>query len=247
MTTYTSISVASVADVQLAPGSVALVFTDPPYHDACLELYDQLGALAAHALRPGGYCLAYAGKAYLPQVLVALGAHLEYDWQFMVHHPYSRARFVSRRKFENYRPILCFRKTGGKQPRRWVQDVVKGVRSKRYHPWQQDAQAPERIIDAYTEPGDLVLDPFVGGGTTPAVCKALGRSCLAFDIAAEAVRIATERVAAVTATAGLAVTRRCANCGHPVRGRTDARFCSNACRQQAYRRRAELPPSEAHA
>ena len=39
------------------------------------------------------------------------------------------------------------------------------------------------MIKRYTEPGDLVLDPMAGSGTTLDVCKGEGRKCIAYDIA----------------------------------------------------------------
>ncbi|MDI6840701.1 MAG: DNA methyltransferase [bacterium] len=39
------------------------------------------------------------------------------------------------------------------------------------------------LIKRYTEPGDLVLDPMAGSGTTLDVCKEEGRRCIAYDIA----------------------------------------------------------------
>jgi DNA modification methylase len=47
---------------------------------------------------------------------------------------------------------------------------------------------PRNLILRYTKPGDLVLDPFVGGGTTAIEAKLLGRPCLALDINAAALR-----------------------------------------------------------
>jgi SAM-dependent methyltransferase len=41
---------------------------------------------------------------------------------------------------------------------------------------------PRNLILRYTRPGDLVLDPFVGGGTTAVEAKLLGRRCIARDI-----------------------------------------------------------------
>jgi DNA modification methylase len=38
------------------------------------------------------------------------------------------------------------------------------------------------MVKRYTEPGDLVLDPMAGSGTTVDVCKEEGRMCVAFDI-----------------------------------------------------------------
>lgn len=47
---------------------------------------------------------------------------------------------------------------------------------------------PRNLILRYTRPGDLVVDPFVGGGTTAIEAKLLGRRCLALDLSAHAVR-----------------------------------------------------------
>lgn len=51
---------------------------------------------------------------------------------------------------------------------------------------QHPNQLPEvylaRLIRAYTNPGDHVLDPFCGSGTTAVVCSALSRLCTTIDI-----------------------------------------------------------------
>lgn len=39
------------------------------------------------------------------------------------------------------------------------------------------------MVKRYTEPGDLVVDPMAGSGTTLDVCKEEGRKCIAYDIA----------------------------------------------------------------
>ena len=39
-----------------------------------------------------------------------------------------------------------------------------------------------RAIELATDPGDMVLDPFVGSGTTAAVAYAMGRECAGVDI-----------------------------------------------------------------
>lgn len=41
---------------------------------------------------------------------------------------------------------------------------------------------PRNLILRYTQPGDLVLDPFIGGGTTAVEAKLLRRRCIARDI-----------------------------------------------------------------
>jgi len=54
---------------------------------------------------------------------------------------------------------------------------------------------PRNVILKYTEPGDTVLDYFVGGGTTAIEAKLLGRKCIAIDINAAAVQLTKENLA----------------------------------------------------
>ncbi|HOU89556.1 MAG TPA: DNA methyltransferase, partial [Polyangiaceae bacterium] len=38
------------------------------------------------------------------------------------------------------------------------------------------------VVSRFTQPGDLVIDPFVGSGTTLDVCRDLDRRALGFDL-----------------------------------------------------------------
>ena len=53
---------------------------------------------------------------------------------------------------------------------------------------------PGRCIALSTEPGDLVLDPFIASGTTALAALELRRRCIGFDISDEYVRVASARV-----------------------------------------------------
>lgn len=55
----------------------------------------------------------------------------------------------------------------------------------------------ERIISASSNPGDLVLDPFCGCGTTIAAAHALGRPWIGIDITQAAIRTIRERLSGV--------------------------------------------------
>ena len=50
------------------------------------------------------------------------------------------------------------------------------------HPGSIPAGIVAHALHYYTEPGDLVVDPMAGGGTTIDVCEAMGRRCLAYDL-----------------------------------------------------------------
>jgi site-specific DNA-methyltransferase (adenine-specific) len=52
----------------------------------------------------------------------------------------------------------------------------------RIHPTQKNLTVIKGIIAAYTKPGDLVLDPFMGSGTTAQACQELGRNYIGSEI-----------------------------------------------------------------
>jgi adenine-specific DNA-methyltransferase len=50
------------------------------------------------------------------------------------------------------------------------------------HPTEKPLTAMMRLVHAFSKPGDLVLDPFVGSGTTAVAAKRLGRRYIGIDI-----------------------------------------------------------------
>ena len=64
------------------------------------------------------------------------------------------------------------------------------------YPTQKPLALLERIITLATQPGDLVIDPFCGSGTTLVAARRLGRRWLGVDASASAVEIARGRLSA---------------------------------------------------
>ncbi len=62
------------------------------------------------------------------------------------------------------------------------------------HPTQKPEALLHRVLIASTKPGDLVLDPFFGTGTTGAVAKRLGRRFIGIERDGEYARLARERI-----------------------------------------------------
>src|SRR5499427_2570574 len=69
------------------------------------------------------------------------------------------------------------------------------------HPTQKPEALLHRVILAATKPGDVVLDPFFGTGTTGAVAKRLGRRWIGIERDPAYIELARSRVAAVQAVA----------------------------------------------
>lgn len=62
------------------------------------------------------------------------------------------------------------------------------------HPAPFPEELVEQCILATTKEGDVVLDPFMGIGTTAVVCKRLNRQYIGFDISAKYIEIAEKNI-----------------------------------------------------
>lgn len=72
---------------------------------------------------------------------------------------------------------------------------IRPERAKRVqHPAPFPLELPERLIRLYTYVGDVVLDPFMGSGSTAVAASRTGRHYVGFDTDADYVAIANERI-----------------------------------------------------
>ena len=83
----------------------------------------------------------------------------------------------------------------------WYFPRVAGTFKERegFHGCQMPEQLLGRVVRVSSDPGDLVLDPFAGSGTTPAVAKKLGRDYLAFELSEDYAERAEARLKAAKA------------------------------------------------
>lgn len=182
-------------DLQIVNDSVPLFLADPPYDRASLVLYEDVARFAAQKLRPDGFLLAYAGHMYLPEIMAAMTAHLNWVWKVVLVHQRGNRHIAARNVFNLHRDVLIFSKGTPKLPVP-LRDVIEGGgREKDFHEWQQSISEEMHFIGHLTMPGDLVVSPFGGGFTTAAACHRLGRRCLTCDIDADAVQGGLERLA----------------------------------------------------
>ena len=72
--------------------------------------------------------------------------------------------------------------------------ICNGMSEKTPHPTQKPEALVQTLIRASTEPGDLVVDPFAGSGTTAAVAASLGRRFAVADADPRYVGIARARI-----------------------------------------------------
>lgn len=65
---------------------------------------------------------------------------------------------------------------------------------KHFHPTQKPVAVMKWIIDRYTKPGETILDPYMGSGTTGVACVQLGRNFIGCEISPEYFAIAEKRI-----------------------------------------------------
>jgi site-specific DNA-methyltransferase (adenine-specific) len=96
-----------------------------------------------------------------------------------------------RREYEDLRRPFYLDNAGGHETNVWTFDPVF---TDRRHPTQKPVEMFEHIMNVSTRPGDLVLDPCVGSGTTAVAAMKTDRRYICGDITREYVAIARRRV-----------------------------------------------------
>jgi len=113
----------------------------------------------------------------------------------------------------NYRVMKAInragKKNGGKQMRSdWNLPLCTGkerlkINGEKAHPTQKPEALLERVVLASTNPGDTILDPFFGTGTTGAVAKRLGRHWIGIEADPGYISMAKKRLDTVAVDTGI--------------------------------------------
>lgn len=202
-----------IAHLDITPGTVDLVLTDPPFLRDDFgpgSPWDVLGSQAACWLKPGGLLLAYCAHIHLSRAIQLLGKYesdgLDYWWTYAITFPGGGTgkQVRSRAIAAAWRPVLAYRKQGGPAVPRYSADPIVGGGKEKdsAHPWQQGVAEAVTFIDRLTTPGSLIVDPFTGSGTIPVAALSLrGRRVIAGDINPDYVALAQRRIAEAATSA----------------------------------------------
>ncbi len=115
----------------------------------------------------------------------------------------------------NYELVLVAHRRGGKLRWEWqgagveTGNVVRlpnegrtSTMAGRGHPADKPVELVEHFLRLHTKPGDIVLDPFAGSGTTGVACKRLGRRFLGFEIDPHWCEVANRRLGVTASETG---------------------------------------------
>jgi DNA modification methylase len=125
----------------------------------------------------------------------------------IVGHIVFRKSYASRTRYLGYRHESAYLLAKGRPPlpARPVPDVLDFPYSgNRLHPTQKPIEPLKTLISAFTLPGDVVLDPFCGSGSTLAAAHELSRCYIGIDLDPAHHRTARQRMAGMRAVKGKA-------------------------------------------
>lgn len=190
-------------------GKVDFVLTDPPYlvqyqsrdgrildgdgkSDWLVPAFREIH----RTLKDDAFCVSFYGWHKLDLFMAA--------WRTVgfrpVGHFVAVKRYGSASGFVQYTHESAYLLAKGRpeKPRVIIRDSLPwNYTGNRLHPTQKPEETLEPLVRSFTEPGDLILDPFCGSGTTPAVAKRLGRRWIGIESNTEYAGIAAERLARV--------------------------------------------------
>lgn len=173
---------------EIDPESVDAIFTDPPYVSALWEnAYTVLARGAMRVLKPGGWCITYQPQRHFFEVGdIMRQPGLQCYWgPVPVINGGQTAMVHDRNVICLHKPIVIYQKPLETlklrvSPKTFT-DVIRGLRQKAYHAWQQDIHDPISLLSRLCQKGDLILDPFAGSGTTLIAAKAMEMRYIGFE------------------------------------------------------------------
>lgn len=175
--------------------TIDLVYTDPPYLKKYLYTYQYLADYCPRIMRRGASLMCIAAHYALPEIVKYFDGKLKYRWTMCMNQEDGSHPRMAMGIEVMWKPILWYVKGSYPSGRGFIKDMIHiSQPTKKLHKWQQDESWAEFYISKLTQPGDLVLDPYVGSGTVARVCKKLNRNFMGFEIDPEAYATAKKSI-----------------------------------------------------
>lgn len=192
--------------IKLIPDeSIDLIFTDPPYglgkreikDEANLNLFYRILKECYRVLKPNGFFITFFSTKYLPQLFQ--NNPFTYFWQFILYCP--QGQVVSPIGLTKYMSCFVFKKGNPKIVHKGV-DIIIDTPSKMVepdegyidHPTPKPKHFIKALLKMFSKEGDLVLDPFIGSGSTAVACVQLNRRFIGFEINPQYCELARQRI-----------------------------------------------------
>jgi site-specific DNA-methyltransferase (adenine-specific) len=170
------------------------IITDPPYPREYLPLYGTLARRAREWLTPGGLLIAMCGQSYLDEIYHAMGEYLCYYWTACYLTPGPATPLRMKQVNSNWKPVLVYAPSDKYTGKTFGDVFHSDANDKDFHKWGQSVSGMLSLISQVCLPGQSILDPFCGGGSTGVAALQHGCTFHGLDIDRESVRIAQARL-----------------------------------------------------
>ncbi|KKN18896.1 hypothetical protein LCGC14_0951160 [marine sediment metagenome] len=175
--------------------SIDMVFTDPPYGKDFISLYVDTAKQCKRLLKDKGIAVFYASDYWFVETFNKMCKYLDYFYLFHLELPGQNALIFPRNITIGCKTLIVFSKGKTKSINR-INNFIRSPQRDigKVHKWQQSLYPAEYLIKGFSNENDVVLDPFLGSGTTGVACQNTNRKFIGIEIDEEFFRDAIERV-----------------------------------------------------
>jgi len=182
--------------------SIDLVLTDPPYgigkaswdtFEEWFSIIKQFGEIVGSIVKKDGIAIIFSSTRFLDKTIEAI--KMRYRWQFIWYS--SNNMQHSDIGFQKYTPVLIF--SDKKSIYNNVQDLrdypsgTKELKNSQ-HPTPKPLPCIKYLVEKFSNQSNIILDPFMGSGTTGVAAKELGRNFIGIEIEPKYFKIAKRRI-----------------------------------------------------
>jgi len=186
-------------DLEVSSETVDLILTDVMWNEAAEEDWRALGRNAVKWLKPDGLLASFIGQHLLLRMANAIEeGGLHFQWIFNGQFDRRGNAAEVNGVISRWRPVVVFAKTSNHIFRKTIDTFEVGMAEKDWSHLQQTVQGTRWLLEHLSDPGDFIVDPCMGTGTTAVSVLTASdgpRRFLGCDREEQMVKIAKHRVA----------------------------------------------------